>query len=87
MLMTPEQQDLWKQVRQRQIEEMEQQRPRIGDKVLVDVLWDNNSITTPNPTVKGRILGIDPNTETYFVSLSPSGIRKYVPQEAIKLGY
>jgi hypothetical protein len=74
-------------LKQQQIKkEIENPLPRLGDKVLVDIDWTLTCGREPNPTIKGRITGID--YEKYFVRLSIGGGNTVpVYPEATKLRY
>lgn len=74
-------------LRQRKIaEEMNNPVPRIADKVWIDLDWTPECGREPNPTIEGRIVGVNMEME-YYVQYGKFGTRKYVPYEAVKLRY
>lgn len=56
--------------------------PRIGERVLIDLFWTPDSKGEPNPTIKGRILGV---TETHFYVKAVGMPPKNVLHNCIKL--
>jgi hypothetical protein len=71
-----------KEANQKIINEINFPLPRVGNRVLIDLKWTENSPREPQHTTKGRIIGV--NVHGFYVRTN-TGTEKQVPHKAVKL--